>query len=145
MTIHVDRDNAGELLGQRTYLRVFAACDPTARLAEGEFVGYNAAPTVVLRQADGTLSAWQTTLPMEEVAAPQPAGPPPTEQAPPDESRRARILAMSPDARAALAEVMRQQRDKAAAEIARLQAEQQQITKWLAEFAPDASATSEGA
>ena len=69
MTIHVDRDNAGELLGQRTHLRVFAACDPTEILAEGEFVGYNPAPTVVLRQADGTLSAWQTTLPMEEITA----------------------------------------------------------------------------
>lgn len=70
MTIHVDRSNVDELLSRHTYLRVFAACDPTAVMAEGEFIAYAAAPTVVLRHRDGTKSSWQTTLPMEEIAPP---------------------------------------------------------------------------
>lgn len=39
---------------------------------------------------------------------------------------------------AALADIIRRQRDKIPAEIARLQEQEQHLTEWLAEFAPDA-------
>jgi hypothetical protein len=53
------------------------------------------------------------------------------------EARRARILAMTPEARADLATLMRRSLDKIPAQITKLQEEQKQLTDWLAEFAPD--------
>lgn len=70
MSIHIDPINIGELLSRRTHLRVFAGCDPTVVMAEGELIAYAVAPTVVLRHRDGSKTSWQTTLPMEEIPAP---------------------------------------------------------------------------
>lgn len=63
--IQIDHSNARDYFGRR--LRVFAAADPRIVLAEGEFIAFANAPTVVLRQDDGTKSSWQVTLPMAEV------------------------------------------------------------------------------
>lgn len=51
------------------------------------------------------------------------------------EARRALILAMTPEARADLAAIMRRDLDKIPGQIARLEERQQQILEWLAEFA----------
>jgi hypothetical protein len=53
------------------------------------------------------------------------------------DSRNEHLRNLSPDSKALLAEIMRQRRDKATAEIARLQEELRQTDEWLAEHAPD--------
>ena len=53
------------------------------------------------------------------------------------EEHRARILAMTPEDRAALAELMLRQRNKIPGEIAALQAEMRDLDEWLVEFAPE--------
>lgn len=54
------------------------------------------------------------------------------------------VRAMTPDAKAALVDVMRRRRDQVTAEIARLQEERQHLTEWLAEHDPDATDQQEG-
>lgn len=57
---------AREWLGRR--VRVWPAFDPkgmTMPLAEGVVVGYAAAPTILVRSADGSQSDWQVTLPID--------------------------------------------------------------------------------
>lgn len=53
------------------------------------------------------------------------------------DERRRQILAMRPEDRGALASLIRRERDKIPGEIARLQDEQERLTQWLAEFAPE--------
>lgn len=65
MRIHIDESNAADYFGRR--LRVFAANDPRVVLAEGEFISFASAPTVMLEHDDGTRSSWQITLPIDEV------------------------------------------------------------------------------
>lgn len=55
----------------------------------------------------------------------------------PKDDRRARILALTPEDRAQLAEFMARQRDKIPAQIADLQAAMRDHNAWLAEFAPE--------
>lgn len=56
---------------------------------------------------------------------------------PVSDERRRQILAMRPEDRAALASLIRRERNKIPGEIARLQDEQQRLNQWLAEFAPE--------
>ena len=74
MRIHVDARNFAKLVNERTFLRVFAACDPSHVMDEGELIGYAESPTVVLRRADGSLKSWQTSLAMETIPAPKIGG-----------------------------------------------------------------------
>lgn len=54
-----------------------------------------------------------------------------------DEQRRARILALSPEDRAALAALIRRQLDQIPGQMAKLREDEQALTGWLAEFAPE--------
>ena len=56
---------------------------------------------------------------------------------PVSDKRRAEILAMAPEDRAVLADLLRRQRAKIPEQIARLEEDQREIDAWLAEFAPD--------
>ena len=73
MTIQIDPSNIDDLLSRRVSLRVFSACDPTIVMASGQLIGYCRAPSVTLREHDGTKSSWSTKLPMEEIVA-EPGG-----------------------------------------------------------------------
>lgn len=53
------------------------------------------------------------------------------------EGTRRRILAMKPEDRALLAQLMLEQHEKTVRDIALLQARQADTLEWLAEFAPD--------
>ncbi len=52
-------------------------------------------------------------------------------------ARRQRILAMKPDDRALLAEIMLKRHEQTARDIAQLQARQADTSEWLKEFAPE--------
>ncbi|BEL07864.1 hypothetical protein Q0Z83_060550 [Actinoplanes sichuanensis] len=53
------------------------------------------------------------------------------------EQRRARILALSPEDRAFLAGIIRRQLDRIPDQIAKLREDEQALTEWLTEFAPE--------
>lgn len=53
------------------------------------------------------------------------------------DERRARILALHAEDRARLAGLIRKQLDRIPAEMAKLREDQEALTAWLAEFAPE--------
>jgi len=66
---YTSSERAMELLKRsakvRVYSRAFGAEDVV--MAEGEVIGYCAAPTLLIRHADGSKSSWSVDLNIEEV------------------------------------------------------------------------------
>lgn len=63
--------NGAQWLQKR--VRVFAGYDWRKEhhpMIEGEVIGYIDGPSIIVRTADGSQSAWPVSLPMEELPAP---------------------------------------------------------------------------